>query len=91
VSRAKSRTLALSWCFRCSSARSPVLADQAVDDVGALDPAGHIDRLAGLMQRGSLFPRLVGPMFVVMPRILGQDVPKVLLAVDQHVVEALAA
>jgi YycE-like N-terminal domain len=38
LSRAKSHTLALSWCFRCSSGRSPVLADQAVDDVGALDP-----------------------------------------------------
>ena len=31
------------------------------------------------------------PMFVVMPRILGQDVPKVLFAVDQHVVKALVA
>lgn len=43
---------ALSWCFRCSSGRSPILADQALDDVGALDPGGHIDRLAGLVQRG---------------------------------------
>lgn len=49
LSRAKGRTLALSWCFRCSSGRSPVLVDQAVDDVGALDPGGHIDRLAWLM------------------------------------------
>jgi len=49
VCRAKSRTLALSWRFRCSSDRSPVLADKAVDDVGALDLGGHIDRLAGLV------------------------------------------
>jgi hypothetical protein len=33
--------------FLCSSGCSPVLADQALDDVGALDPGGHIDRLAG--------------------------------------------
>jgi hypothetical protein len=47
--RAKSRTLALSWRFRCSSGHSPVLADQTLDDVGALDLGGHIDRLAGLV------------------------------------------
>jgi hypothetical protein len=42
-----------------------VLADQALDDVGALDRSGYIDRLAGLVQRRSLFPRLVRPMLVV--------------------------
>lgn len=88
---AKSPTLALSWCFRCSSGRSPVFADQAVDHVVAFDPAGHIDRLARLGQRRSLLPRLVRPVLVVMPRVLGRQVPKVLFAVDQHVVEALAA
>jgi hypothetical protein len=56
VSRATTRTPALSWCFLCSSGRSSVFADQALDDVGALDPGGHIDRLAGLVQRRSLFP-----------------------------------
>jgi hypothetical protein len=45
----KSRTLALSWRFRCSSGRSPVLADDAVDNAGALDLGGHIDRLTGLV------------------------------------------
>ena len=44
-----------------SSGRFPVLADQAVDDLPALDPGNHIDRLTGLVQRRSLFPRLVGP------------------------------
>jgi hypothetical protein len=42
--------------FSCSSGRSSVFADQALDDVGALNPGGHIDRLAGLVQRRSLFP-----------------------------------
>ena len=45
----KSRTLALSWRFWCSSGRSPVLADDAVDNAGALDLGGHIDRLTGLV------------------------------------------
>ena len=80
----------LTWCLLCSSGCSPVLADQAVDDVGAHDPGGHIDWLAGLVQRRSLFPRLVGPMFVVVLRVLGQYPPEVLFAVDKQVVEALA-
>src|SRR5215472_6942359 len=90
VCRATTRTLVLSWCFLCSSGCSPVLADQALDDVGALDAGGHIGRLAGFVQRRSLFPRLVRPMLVVVPRVLGQDPPEVSLAVDQQVVEALA-
>jgi putative transposase len=44
-----------------------VLADQAVDDVGVPDAGGHVDWLAGLVQRGSLFPRLLRTMTVVMP------------------------
>jgi hypothetical protein len=59
--------------------------------VDALDPGGHIDRLAGLVQRRSLFPRLVRPVFVVVPRVRGEDLPEVLFAVDQQVVGALAA
>src|ERR1019366_5791487 len=88
--RAITRTLALSWSFRCSSGRSPILADQALDDVGALDPGGHIDRLTGLVQRGPLVPRLVRPMTVVMPGVLGQDPAKVPFTLDQQMVEALA-
>ncbi len=42
------------------------------------------------MQRWSLFARLVGAMFVVMPRVLGEDPPEVSFTVDQQVVEALA-
>jgi hypothetical protein len=70
---------------------SVVLADQAVDDLSAPDAGSHVNRLAGLVQRRSLFPRLVRPMTVVMPRILGKDPPEVSFAVDQQVVEALAA
>jgi hypothetical protein len=88
--RARTRTLALSWCF-LSSLRSPrVLADQAVEDLPALDPGGHIDRLIELVQRRPLLPRLMGPMLVVMPRVLGQDLPEVSFTVDQQVVEALS-
>ena len=68
VCRARTRTITLSWCFLCLSGCSPVLADQAVDDVPVPDPGGHIDRLAGLVQRRSLFPRLVRPMLVVATR-----------------------
>ena len=85
--RARTRTIALSWCFLRLSCCSAVLADQAVDDVRALDPAGYIDRLAGFLQRRSLVPRLV---FVIVLRVLGQDPPEVLFAVDQQVVQALA-
>jgi hypothetical protein len=62
-----------------------------LDGLSAPDPGGHVDRLTGLVQRGSLFPRLVGSMIVVVLCVLGQDAPKVLFAVDQQVVEALAA
>ena len=61
-----------------------------MDDLPARDPGGHIDRLAGLVQQRSLFPRLVRPMIIVMPRVLGQDPPEVPFPVDQQVVEALA-
>jgi hypothetical protein len=61
-----------------------------VEDLSALDPGGHVDRLAGLVQRRSLLPRLMGPMLVVMPRVIGQDLPEVSFTVDQQVVEALA-
>jgi hypothetical protein len=77
-------------CFPCSLACSPVLADQAVNDLSAGDASGHIDRPAGLVQRGSLFARLMRPVFVVMLRILGQDPPEVPFTVDQQVIEALA-
>jgi hypothetical protein len=33
-----------------------------------------------------LFPRLVRPVIVVVLHVLGQDLPEMLFAVDQHVV-----
>jgi hypothetical protein len=56
----------------------------------ALDLGGHVDRPAGLVQWGSLFPGLVGSMIVVVLCVFGQDLPEVVFAVDQQVVEALA-
>jgi hypothetical protein len=46
---ARTRTLDLSWRFRCLSGCSPVLADQAVDDLSVLGPGGHINRLSWLV------------------------------------------
>ena len=89
--RAKTRTLALSWCFLRSLGCSPVLADQALDGLSALDPGGHVDRLAGIVQRGSLCPRLVGPVIVVVLGVLGQDLPEVPFAIDQQMAGALAS
>jgi len=61
-----------------------------MDDLFALDRGGDIGRLAGLVRRRSLLPRLARPMLVVVPRVFGQSPPEVLFAVDQQVVEALA-
>ncbi len=37
-----------------------------------------------------MLPRLMGPMHVVVPRVLAQDLPEVAFTIDQQVVEALA-
>ena len=70
---------------------SPVFADQAAYDPAALDPGGHIDGVAGLTQWRSLVQRLVRPVAVVMPCILSQHLPEMLLAENQQVIKALAA
>jgi hypothetical protein len=49
---------------------SPVLADQAPDGLSALDRHGDIDGRSGLAQGRSWLPRLVGPVAVVVPRVL---------------------
>jgi hypothetical protein len=61
-----------------------------VDDAGVADTSGDIDHGTGLVQRRSLFPRLMRTMLVVMPRVFGQGPPKVSFAVDQQVVQALS-
>jgi hypothetical protein len=70
---------------------SPVLVDQAFYGVPALDSGGGIDGVAGLVLRRSLLPCLLGPVAVVMSRVLGQNAPEVPLTVDQQVIETLAA
>jgi hypothetical protein len=59
--------------------------------VPALDAGSDVDGLAGFVRGRSLLPRLMGAVGVVVPGVLGQDGPVMLLAVDQHVIEALAA
>ena len=61
------------------------------DDAPALDPGGDIDGVAGQPQRGFLLPALVRTVAVIVPRVLGEHLPQMLLAEDQHVVQALAA
>jgi hypothetical protein len=51
--RARTRIMALSWCFLWSSGCSPILVDQPVDDLPARDPGCHIDRLASAAARPS--------------------------------------
>jgi hypothetical protein len=68
----------------------PVLADQAVDDLSAFDPGGDVDGLVRLVQRRSLFPRLVGLMLVVVLRVFGQSPPEASFTVDREVVKALS-
>ena len=74
-----------------SLGRSAVFADQAAEDLPALDPGGDIDGVAGLAQRGFLLQALVRTVAVIVPGVLGQDLAEVPLAEDQHVVQALAA
>jgi hypothetical protein len=57
--------------------------DQAPDGSTALDHSGEVDRLVGVVQWWSLVAGLVSPMGVVMPLVLGQYPPQVLLAIDQ--------
>ena len=71
--------------------RSAIFADQAADKAPVLDPGGDVNGMGGFEQRRSLLKRLVRPVEVVVPRVLGQDLAEVLLAEDQHVIEALAA
>jgi hypothetical protein len=51
----------------------------------------HIDGVAGLPQRGFLMPALVRTVAVIVPRVLSEHLRQMLLAEDQHVVQALAA
>jgi hypothetical protein len=50
-----------------------ILADQAAEDLPALDPGGDIDGVAGLALRRFLLQALVRTVLVVVPGVLGQD------------------
>jgi hypothetical protein len=78
-------------CRLCSLGSSAVFADQAVDGLPALDPGGHIDGVAALVQRRSLAQRLVRPVAIVMSRVLSQHLPEMPLVENQQVIKALAA
>jgi hypothetical protein len=68
-----------------------VFADQAPEDLPALDPGGDVDGAAGLPQRGFLLSALMRTMAVIVPRVLCKHPSQVLLTEDQHVVQALTA
>jgi hypothetical protein len=70
---------------------SAVLADQAAEDLSALDPGGDTGSAAELTLRRLLLQALVRPVAVRVPGELGYDFPEMLLAEDQDVIEALAA
>jgi hypothetical protein len=74
-----------------SSGCSAVFADQAAGGSCALDLGGDIGGLSVPVERRPWAERLMGPVTVVVPGILGQDLPQVLLAVDQQAFGALAA
>ena len=65
-------------------------ADQPAEDLPALDPCSDIDDVARLARRGLLLKALVRPVVVIVRGVLGQHLAEVLLAEDQHVVQALA-
>jgi hypothetical protein len=54
--------------------------------VEAVLPDSDIDNAAWLAQRGFLLQALVRTVAVIVPRVLGQHLPQVLLAEDQHMI-----
>ena len=76
--------------FSCSLGCSTVFADQAAEDLPALDPGRGIDGTTGRPRR-FLPQALMRPVLVVVASELGQDLAEMPLAEDQDVVQALAA
>jgi hypothetical protein len=73
------------------SGSSAVLADQPDDGLSAVDPGGHVDHLAGIVQRRAKRTALMWAVIVEMTFILGQDHSQMPFTVDQQVIEALTA
>jgi hypothetical protein len=66
------------------------IADQAAENLPALDPGSDIDGAAGPPWR-FLLQALVQAMAVVVPGEIGQDLAEMTFAEDQDVVQALTA
>jgi hypothetical protein len=62
---------------------------EAQRGAAALDPGSDVYSVAGLVKRRSLMQRLVRPVAVVMPRVLGHDLAQMLLA-EKHLIETLS-
>jgi hypothetical protein len=54
----------------------------------ALDRGGHIDDLAGFVQRRLVVSGLMRTMIVIVPFVVGEHLAQMPLAVDQQVVQA---
>jgi hypothetical protein len=65
---------------------SAIFANQAAEDLLALDPGGDIDGVAGLAQRRFLPQGLVRTAAVVVPGVFGQDAAEMPFAEDQYVI-----
>ena len=66
-----------------------VFADQAAEDLPALDPGGDIDGAARLPRR-FLLQALMRTVAVIVPDVLGQELAEMPFAEDQHMIQALA-
>ena len=77
--------------FAKRSGSSAVLVDQPGDGLSVVDPGGHVDHLARIVQRRAERTALMRAVIVEMAFILGQDRMQVPLTIDQQVIEALAA
>jgi hypothetical protein len=74
-----------------SLGRFAAFADQAAGGLRALNLGGDVDGMAGFAQRRPLVQRLMRPVIVVVPYVLGQDIPEMPLAENQQVIRALTA
>lgn len=67
-----------------------IFADQAAEDLLALDSGGDIDGAAGLPRR-SLLQALMRPMPVIVAGELGHHLAEMPFAEDQHMIQAFSA
>ena len=75
--------LGVRYVKRSSSGGVSVLVDEAAEDVVALDPLGGEGDDVWVVSGSAKLQGPVGPCGVVVLGVLGEDVPQVLLVVDQ--------